>query len=145
MKISNRHPMATFSDLIESLFNDMDLSLGRTSQRWVPAANVLETADGYHLELNAPGRDKSKFSVKTENDTLLVSYHDEQSSQTDEESNGVKVLRREFTSSSFERSFHLGDSIDTNGIQAKYEDGLLKIWLPKRAEVKPQVHEISVN
>lgn len=145
MKLSNRHAVASFTDLFDSLFNDMDRNLGRASQRWVPAANVIETADAYQLELNVPGRDKNKFVVKTENDTLLVSYHDEHSSHTNNESNGVKVLRREFKSTSFQRSFHLGEMVDANRIHAKYEDGLLKIWLPKRAEAKPQIHEISVN
>lgn len=145
MKLSNRHAVASFTDLFDSLFNDMDRNFGRASQRWVPAANVIETADAYQLELNVPGRDKNKFVVKTENDTLLVSYHDEQSSHTSNENNGIKVLRREFKSTSFQRSFHLGEMVDANRIHAKYEDGLLKIWLPKRAEAKPQIHEISVN
>lgn len=146
MKVNNRPGTVGFNDLFDSFFHDVDRAFGRSQQRWVPAANVVETDDAYHLELNAPGRDKAKFALKAEKDTLIVSYQDDQpGNQNSQDNNNLRVLRREFRTGSFQRSFHLGELVDASRIQAKYEEGLLKIWLPKRAEAKPQIHEISVN
>ncbi|MCU0334147.1 MAG: Hsp20/alpha crystallin family protein [Chitinophagaceae bacterium] len=145
MKLNNRPATIGIHDLFDSFFNDADRVFGRPSQRWLPAANVVETNDAYHLELSVPGRDKSKFVLKAEKDTLVVSYQNEQTNQSGQENEGVKVLRREFQNNSFQRSFHIGELVDASRIQARYEDGLLKIWLPKRAEANPSVHQISVN
>jgi len=56
----------------------------------------------------------------------------------------LKYVRKEFGQSSFKRSFSLDEMVDTENIQAKYEDGLLKILLPKKAEVKPSTKQIAV-
>ena len=57
----------------------------------------------------------------------------------------VKVVRREFSYQSFKRSFTVDEKINAEGIQAKYENGLLKLYLPKKAEEKHPVKTISIQ
>ncbi|HCL82699.1 MAG TPA: heat-shock protein Hsp20, partial [Chitinophagaceae bacterium] len=60
--------------------------------------------------------------------------------QTDE----YKTIRREFEYKSFKRSFSVEDQVDVDGIQAKYENGILKLLLPKKAESKPSAKQIQI-
>ena len=67
--------------------------------------------------------------------------------QTKEETKNdtVKSVRREFSFQSFKRSFSLDDKVDVANIQAKYENGLLKLLLPKKAEVKEAAKQITIQ
>ena len=107
----------------------------------LPATNISETAEAYHVEVNAPGRTKEDFKINIEKDLLTVSFEKKEESKTE----GVKSIRREFSFSSFKRSFSLDEKVDTSNIQAKYENGILKIDLPKKPEAKPEVKQITVN
>lgn len=103
--------------------------------------NIHETTDAFHLELNAPGRSKEDFKLNVEQGLLTISYD----KKAEEKVEGYKTVRKEFSSQSFKRSFNLDDAIDTNGVQAKYENGLLKIFLPKKEQSKEAAREISIN
>ena len=107
----------------------------------VPATNIYEDADGYQLELNVPGRNKEDFKIAVDRNLLTVSYEQDKNVTNEE----VKTLRREFNFESFKRTFTLSNAVDVNNIQAKYENGLLRISLGKKEEVKPSVKEISIS
>ncbi len=109
--------------------------------RSFPAVNIHETPEAYHLELNAPGRNKEDFQIKIENGQLVVSFEKKQEATQE----NYKTIRREFTYNSFKRSFYLDDSITTDGIQAKYEQGVLKLLLPKKQPIAQQVTQINVQ
>jgi HSP20 family protein len=103
--------------------------------RWlarVPAANVQEQEDAFRIELAAPGMQKGDFRINVENGTLTVSS--EEKNETKEEEDNY--TRQEFSYRSFKRSFVLPDSVKADDIQAKYEDGVLKLTLPKKDEAK---------
>jgi HSP20 family protein len=104
------------------------------------AVNIHETNDGFHLELNAPGRNKEDFKINLEKGLLTISY--EKTAATEDK--GYKTLRREFSTKSFKRTFNIDDNINIDGIQAKYENGLLNVFLPKKEEVKVQPKEINI-
>ena len=106
-----------------------------------PPVNIHETADAYHLELSAPGRTKEDFKLSLDNGQLTISFEKKEETRTEE----YKTVRKEFSFRSFKRSFNLDDRIDTNGIQAKYENGVLKLLLPKKEEKKENVKQISVQ
>jgi HSP20 family protein len=106
-----------------------------------PPVNIHETADAYHLELSAPGRTKEDFILSLDNGQLTISFEKKEETRTEE----YKTVRKEFSFRSFKRSFNLDDRIDTNGIQAKYENGVLKLLLPKKEEKKESVKQISVQ
>ena len=131
----------SINTLFDELFNELP-TLGKTvNNLFTPAVNILETADGFHLELMAPGRNKEDFQVNVEKDLLTIRYEKRQPETNDE----VKVVRREFSFQPFQRSFTLDEKIDAANIQAKYENGLLKLYLPKLAEQQKPAHSISIQ
>jgi HSP20 family protein len=130
---------------LDNLFNDffnLPVTWNNPVQHTaVPAANVYETPSAYQLELNVPGRNKEDFKINLEKDLLTVSF--EKADETTAE--GVNVIRKEFSARSFKRSFSLDEKIDVNNIQAKYENGILKIDLPKKAEAKEEPKQITIS
>ncbi|MCA6475694.1 MAG: Hsp20/alpha crystallin family protein, partial [Chitinophagaceae bacterium] len=106
-----------------------------------PAANITETADAFHIALNVPGRKKEDFQVQVEQGLLTIRY-EKKEEKTEKDS---KTIRREFTFNSFKRSFTLAEQIDANGIQARYENGLLHIVLPKKEAVQPVTNRIVIQ
>lgn len=141
-RVKFNQPARPFFHLLDDWFQEFPARNSRELANGVNTVpvNILESSDGYHLELNAPGRTKEEFKIQVENDLLTISY--EQIENQAQE--GVKQIRREFTQHSFKRSFTLDDKIDENGIQAKYEQGLLKLYLPKREIVANQPKQISI-
>jgi HSP20 family protein len=125
----------------DEFFNELP-AFGKTvNNLFSPAVNILETADGYHLELNAPGRNKEDFNISVDKGLLSISYEKKEETKQDD----VKVVRREFGYQSFKRSFSLDEKVNAEGIQAKYENGLLKLFLPKQVEEKQPVKTISIQ
>ena len=125
----------------DEFFNELP-AFGKTiNNLFTPAVNIVETADAYHLELNAPGRKKEDFNITVDKGLLTISYEKKEEMKSED----VKVVRREFNYQSFKRSFTIDDKINAEAIQAKYEDGLLKLLLPKVAEVKAAAKQISIQ
>jgi len=116
MSIIKRNPVFPGSLLDEWFFN-FPTNWGREEQMLTasPAANITETADIRY----------EKKEEKTEKDS--------------------KTIRREFTFNSFKRSFTLDEQIDANGIQARYENGLLHIVLPRKEAVQPVTNRIVIQ
>lgn len=99
----------------------------------LPAVNVKENDKEYKLEISAAGYDKGDIQVKVDNDILTISGKKETKNDGDEDKD--KVLRQEFRSSSFYRSFSLPENIDTDKIEAVQKNGVLDIILPKMEKV----------
>lgn len=137
-----KHNTAPFNSLFDELFNNFPATWGRdTNQAYaVVPVNIHETNEGYHLELNAPGRNKEDFKVNVENGLLTISYEKKES----QEQKDYKTIRREFSFRSFKRSFTIDEKINADGIQARYENGVLKLYLPKKEEIKVSPKEISI-
>lgn len=100
-----------------------------------PAVNVKETDEGFQVELAAPGLVKEDFNIELDNDLLVISS--EKKSESESEEKG-KYTRKEFSYTSFKRSFTLPETADANKIEASYENGMLLIKLPKKEEAKVQ-------
>jgi len=98
----------------------------------LPAVNIRENADDYTLELAIPGMKKSDFNIDVDNKILSISSEIE----TKEESEEENYTRREFGYSSFKRTFAMPDTVNSEKVSANYEDGILRINLPKRDEAK---------
>ncbi len=131
----------SINTLFDELFNEIPV-LGKTVNSFFsPAVNIVETAEAYHLELMAPGRNKEDFQISVDKGLLTISF--EKKEETTKED--YKVVRREFSYQSFKRSFNLDEKINADAIQAKYENGLLKLLLPKLAEVSQPVKTISIQ
>ncbi|MFQ3575664.1 MAG: Hsp20/alpha crystallin family protein [Cytophagales bacterium] len=97
----------------------------------VPSVNVVETNENFKVELAVPGYKKEDFKVSIENNVLKISSETEKQIESE-----GKQLIKEYHYSSFERSFSLPDTIQLDRIEAKYEDGILQLVLPKKEEAK---------
>jgi HSP20 family protein len=107
------------------------------TEKWntsVPAVNIKDNTENFELELAVPGMKKDDFSVEIDNDVLTISSE----VQTENEENKDNYTRKEFSVTSFKRAFTLPDTVDGAKIDAKYEDGILRLILPKKQEALPK-------
>ncbi|MGI4751327.1 MAG: Hsp20/alpha crystallin family protein [Janthinobacterium lividum] len=128
-----------FTDVFESVFNDAHL-VDRLPSR-VPAINIAETDGDFQIELAAPGLKKEDFKINVEKNVLSISA--DKKNENNEE--GKKFSKREFSYASFNRSFNLPETIDNQKIEAAYTDGVLKLTIAKKEEAKIQAREIAVQ
>lgn len=136
-----KHNYRTFNDLFDEFFNQLPATPKNGSYLNVPPVNIHETGDAFHLELVAPGLQKEDFKVSIENGLLTISYE----KKTETENKDYKTHRREFSVRSFKRSFSVDEKINADAIQAKYENGVLKLLLPKKEEVKVTPKQITIE
>ena len=98
----------------------------------LPRVNISETNDEFRVELAAPGMNKDDFHIELDNDTLTI--HSEVSGSTEEKEQ--EFTRREFSYQSFRRSFYLPNTVQADKIRAKYQDGILRLQIPKKEEAR---------
>lgn len=125
------------SDWPTSLFDRdfLDVESGRSPARLgvnVPSVNIKETPKEYILEVAAPGLERKDFNIEVDNRTLTISAEKEEKKEEKSEDNGYS--RREYSFNSFSRSFTLPEDTKEGSIDAKYENGILKLTLPKSKE-----------
>jgi len=138
-KPANNALMPGFNDVFDSIFNDTFFS-DRIVTR-VPAVNISESENNYHVELAAPGLKKEDFKLNLERNVLNISV--EQSAE--HQDNQKNYSKREYSYSSFVRSFTLPDSADHGQIEASYTDGILRIDIAKREEAKAVRRQIEIK
>jgi len=113
---------------------------GRTLN--IPAVNITEQKNDYLVSLAVPGMKKDDFKIDVDGNMLTISSEKEETKEEKEK----KFTRKEYNYSSFSRSFTLPDEVNKEKIDAKYEDGVLKISLPRREEAKkPTAKQIAVK
>jgi len=117
----------------DSFFNfDLPILRGNGFGSKVPAANVKENESEFTIDLAAPGMKRDDFHINIENGVLSISS--EAKEESEEKSDNY--TRREFSYSSFSRSFRLPETINEDKVSAKYDNGVLIIHLPKKEESK---------
>lgn len=110
---------------------------GHKNGTYLPAVNIRETDDNFEVELAVPGFSKNDFKIELDQDILTVSSAKKENRES--EDGRSNFYKKEFSYHSFERSFSLPeDAVDAEKISANYKDGVLKIEIPKREEVKPK-------
>ncbi|MDB5018624.1 MAG: Hsp20/alpha crystallin family protein [Mucilaginibacter sp.] len=135
----NNALMPGFNDIFETFFNDSFLSDRMVTR--VPAANISETPEQFHIELAAPGLKKDDFKLQLDRNVLSISV-EQQSENTDNQKNYNK---REYSYNSFVRSFTLPESADDNSVEAEYTDGVLKVNIAKKEEAKSVRRQIEIK
>jgi HSP20 family protein len=122
---------ALFDDFLSrDLFNWNNGNFS-TTQTSLPAVNIKETAEAFEVELAAPGMDKQDFKVELNGNQLTISSTKENREQEQEPG----YTHREFSYQSFQRSFGLPkEVVDEDRIQARYENGLLHLLIPKKQQ-----------
>jgi HSP20 family protein len=98
----------------------------------IPAVNIRENGDHYTVTLAAPGLKKEDFTIDVDGNMLTISSEKEESKEQKED----KFTRKEYSYSSFSRSFTLPEDVKQEAIDARYENGELKILLPRKQEAK---------
>ena len=123
---------------LDTAFNDLfDMDWAPRHVTTAPAVNVKESDEAFTMEIAAPGLKKEFCSVNINNEGNLVVKIENKSQREDEgNAEGEKkhhYLRREFSYASYEQAYTLPDEVDKDAINAKVEDGILTINLPKLA------------
>ncbi len=127
----------------EDFFKDYGVAPAREVEAaFMPAADVLETATGYEVQVDLPGLKAEQIEVKVEDDVLTLSA--ERKAEAREDKAGY--LRTERAYGRYARSFVLPETVDaTAEPKASYEAGVLTVTLAKKPEVKPKTVQVKVN
>ncbi|PEN14391.1 heat-shock protein [Longibacter salinarum] len=112
---------------------------GSNTTTWTPRTDMVESEEGYHLQLDVPGMSKDDLNINIQNNTLTISG--ERSMQRTSE--GEERVRVERAFGTFHRTFALPRSVDAENIQAKYEDGVLTVNVPKAENAQRRRIEIE--
>ncbi|MDD3061211.1 MAG: Hsp20/alpha crystallin family protein [Massilibacteroides sp.] len=130
-------PVRRTQNWLPSIFNDFfDNDWMVRANATAPSINVIETEKDYKIEVAAPGMTKEDFNVRLDEDgNLVISM--EKKTENNEKKEG-RYLRREFSYSKFQQAMILPDNVDKESINAKVDNGVLNIIIPKKAEDKTQ-------
>jgi HSP20 family protein len=146
----NRKPVwVEYAFNVPVSYNDMDRRISKQQNFQntgisTPAVNIIETNDDFRLEMVAPGMRKESFKIELEENVLSITY--DHVDNREEKRNGWNYLRHEYNYHSFSRSFTLPETVNSGGIEASYEDGILKLIIPKKEEAKKQpARQIAVD
>jgi HSP20 family protein len=121
-----------FNNFIEDFFNSDFSSFKSPLFGSTPHVNVAESKDSFRIELALPGVNKENISINVEGNLLTVSGKNENKVNEENES----YTRREFSFSTFSRTFTLPETVNADAISADYTDGILKVSVPKKEEAK---------
>lgn len=132
----------SYNPLLSNLFDDDLFFRTKSNASSMPAVNIKENEKEFRLELAVPGIDKDNLKIEVNDDLLTISS--EMKNETKDEKDGYK--RREFSYSSFCRSFYLPENTKVEEIKASYKDGILDVEIPKVKEEKvSKIHEIKIS
>jgi len=132
--------LAKFTDRMPSVFDDffkpwnewIDNGVFAGRMMKMPAVNISEHKNEYHLSLAAPGLKKDDFRIDVDGNMLTISCEKEDK----KEENDKKFTRKEYSYSSFSRSFTLPEEINVEKIEAQYNEGVLQVKLPRKEDAK---------
>lgn len=122
-------------------FDNSSNELDKTRSRYSPAVNVKESNDGFEIEMATPGFEKENFQINIEKNTLKISVPEKEASTNEKENeNEMHYTHKEFAAYSFERSFELPKTADSDNIKARYNNGVLSVFIPRKEEVRVEKH-----
>lgn len=107
---------------------------------FIPRADIFETEDAYLIKLDMPGVDENKIDITLEKNTLTINGY-----SNVERPDGYSLAAAEYRIGDYERSFRLTDKINQEDIEAAYQDGVLKLNLPKAEEAKARKIQVKVG
>ena len=136
-----------FLGMLDDIFQT-DWHGGRLAQnrefKSTPAVNIKEEGERFLVELAAPGMKKEDFQIDIDHNVLTISAETKQEEEHKDEKG--HYTRKEFNYSAFKRAFTLPETVESDGIEASYNDGLLSIHIPKREEAKQKpVRSIAIK
>ena len=126
--------LTTFNNLFDDMFDDSFFSSYNSYMK----TNIKEVDNQYVLDIEMPGFNKKDISVELNDGYLTISGN--KSTNNDEKDTKGNIIRQERYSGSYSRSFYVGDSIKKEDIKANYDNGELKIYLPKTTTKEVENH-----
>jgi len=117
-------------------WSNRNFSLTNTT---LPSVNIKESNDAFTVEVAAPGFDKGDFKLELNHDLLTISSEKQMENETKEDE---QFTRREFSYQAFTRTFTLPNTVEEDKIKATYDNGILKISIPKKEEAKPKPSKV---
>lgn len=131
-----------FSKEVDDLFHSFGLSTIGTVEgcSYIASAEALETKNSYNINIELPGIKKEDVSISISNGRTLVVSGKKEDSKTKEK---TRIYFSEFCSGSFHREFKLPETVDIENIEAKSENGILSIKIPKKEKSEPK--EVKIN
>jgi HSP20 family protein len=123
------------------LFNEDFFPVLSNRDSSMPAVNIREDEKNYLLDLAVPGIEKKDLKIDINEDVLTISY--ETKNESEENNDGFQ--RREFSYSSFCRSFYVPENVNRDKIEAKYKDGVLTIGLPKQEDKNKITRQVKIS
>jgi len=121
-----------------SMFEALDREF--TSGTW-PRVDITEEDNTYVIKADIPGLDKKDISVTVENGTLRIEGEKKEELKKEKD----KYFHLERTYGRFSRNFALPEEVDANGIDAKMNNGVLELRLPKTEKARPKAIEVKIN
>ena len=122
-------------------FNELLSDLKDETRYSMPQANVLESSEGYRIELAAPGHTKEQIGIQFQENVLIIKGNVEE-----KQLKGEKYLSREFGLKNFVRRFVVPKTIDSASITASFSNGILSGEVPKKEETKENLtKDIQIN
>ncbi len=121
-----------FDDWMDFSFPDIEKTLYGKHAKHEMKTDVRETKQGYELDIDLPGFKKDEVNVQLDNGYLIIQAA--KNLDRDEKDEEGKYIRRERYAGTMSRSFYVGGEIDKEEIHAKFEDGILKLSIPKKDE-----------
>lgn len=128
-----------FNQLFDQTLGRARSSASSVETVWYPAVDVLESKDSYLLRAELPGMNKEYFNLEVKNGMLTVSGE----RKVEEPVSGVQYRSVERIAGKFSRSFYLPQTVQQDGIQATYRDGILEIYVPKMEHAKARQITVS--
>jgi HSP20 family protein len=134
--------VAALQNHVNSLFRDFnDGESSLTTTNFIPAVDIYEDEKRIVLKLEVPGIPEKDLDVTVENNTLVVKG--ERKFEKEEKEENFHSIERRY--GSFSRAFTLPTTVETENIDAKYENGVLKLELKKKPEAQPKQIKVNVN
>ena len=134
VRFSNQLP-SVFDHFFEGDLFDWSNRNFSVTNTTLPSVNIKQNAEEFTVEVAAPGFEKADFKLEVHNDLLTISSEKKVENEAKE---GEQFTKREFSYQSFTRSFTLPEIADGERIEANYENGILRIVIPKKDEAKPK-------
>lgn len=129
--------------LFDEFFDDFAKPVKRVVKYNQPTVTVMrtdvkESDAGYELHIELPGYKKEDVRAELKEGNLTISAT--RKTETEHKDENGKFIRRERFNGNCSRTFYVGDAVEQSDIKAKFEDGILKVFVPKK-EIKPAVEE----
>jgi len=128
--------LSLFDDFFVRDVGNWGVNNNSSTNTTIPLVNIKETNENFEVEMAAPGMNKEDFKVELDGNVLTITSERKDENEVKE---GERYSRREFSYQSFQRLFQLPkEVVDADKIEAKYENGVLRLVIPKKEEAKPR-------